>query len=284
MDRIGIFVDAGYLFAQGSIALTGSKQRRSEMSLDTARVIQTLESVASLHAPNASLLRIYWYDGIHGGRMSPEQDLLAHSDNVKVRLGIINSQGQQKGVDSLIVTDLVELARNNAITNAVLLSGDEDVRIGVQIAQAFGVRVHLIGITPSRGSQSGLLIQEADTTLEWDLSIIGSFLRHLPSSPHTATSCPTTHTLPQISLNAPESTSPLLDNVAVTNAQNISQGQHQIVLQYAQNNGGYISPQIDRILLGQGRGALNRDLDNHEKQYLRRSFLSELQRLVSEQP
>jgi uncharacterized LabA/DUF88 family protein len=34
----------------------------------------------------------------------------------------------------LIGTDLIELARNHAISDAVLLSGDEDLRIGVQIA------------------------------------------------------------------------------------------------------------------------------------------------------
>ena len=76
---------------------------------------------------------------------------------MKLRLGIVNLAGQQKGVDSLIVTDLVELARNHAITDAILLSGDEDLRIGVQIAQSFGVRVHLIRIEPTRGSQSGLV-------------------------------------------------------------------------------------------------------------------------------
>ena len=46
--------------------------------------------------------------------------------------------GRQKGVDSLIVTDLIELARNHAISDAVLLAGDEELRIGVQIAQSLG--------------------------------------------------------------------------------------------------------------------------------------------------
>jgi uncharacterized LabA/DUF88 family protein len=64
-----------------------------------------------------------------------EQLSLAEADNVKPRLGQINDFGQQKGVDSLIVTDLVELSRNGSIGDALLLSGDEDVRIGVEIAQ-----------------------------------------------------------------------------------------------------------------------------------------------------
>jgi len=83
-----------------------------------------------------------------------------------VRLGFLNSAGQQKGVDSLIVTDLVELARNRAVGDVVLVSGDEDVRIGVQLAQSFGVRVHLVGVKPCAGNQSPELRQEADTCTE----------------------------------------------------------------------------------------------------------------------
>ena len=97
-------------------------------------------------ADGSSLLRVYWYDGVLHTGPSNEQRSLANTDNVKLRLGVVNPYGWQKGVDSLIITDLVELARSHAISDAVLLSGDEDVRIGVQIAQSFGVRVHLIGI------------------------------------------------------------------------------------------------------------------------------------------
>jgi hypothetical protein len=101
---------------------------------------------------------------------------LASLDDVKLQLGFVNSHEQQKGADSLIVTDLIELARLNSISDAILLSGDEDVRIGLQIAQNYGVRVHHLGIVPSRGSQSAQLIQEADTTTEWSSDTIAKFL------------------------------------------------------------------------------------------------------------
>jgi hypothetical protein len=109
---------------------------------------------------------------------------LASLDDVKLQLGFVNSHEQQKGADSLIVTDLIELARLNSISDAILLSGDEDVRIGLQIAQNYGVRVHHLGIVPSRGSQSAQLIQEADTTTEWSSDTIAKFLKikqHLPA-------------------------------------------------------------------------------------------------------
>ena len=71
---------------------------------------------------------------------------------------------------------LIDLARNNAISDALLMSGDEDVRIGVEISQGLGVRVHLLGIVPSRGSQSKQLLLAADTTTEWDKETVSKFL------------------------------------------------------------------------------------------------------------
>lgn len=177
MDRCAVFVDAGYLFAQGSVALTGSKKLRSELLLDAPTVIDELIALAYAKAPDCRILRVYWYDGAIGGsRPTSDQALVANLDDVKLRLGFINSHGQQKGVDSLIVTDLIELARLKSISDALLLSGDEDVRVGVQIAQNYGVRVHLLGIAPSRASQSQQLLQEADTTSEWDDRTIATFL------------------------------------------------------------------------------------------------------------
>ncbi|MCQ8276852.1 NYN domain-containing protein [Acetobacteraceae bacterium KSS8] len=122
------------------------------------------------------LLRIYWYDGARAGRPSAEHEMLAETDFIKLRLGRINMSGEQKGVDARIINDLVELARNRAITDAVLLSGDEDLQLGVAQAQQFGVRVHLIGIQPALKTQSRSLRREADTTTEWDETVLARFL------------------------------------------------------------------------------------------------------------
>ena len=180
MKRSAVFVDAGYLYAEGSKALAGHKLRRGAVQLDLPKTITKLRETSAERSPGASLLRIYWYDGLLRGKQSSDQRELAYSDDVKLRLGIVNEAGQQKGVDSLIVTDLVELARNHAIADAILLSGDEDLRIGVQIAQSFGVRVHLIGIAPRRASQSDSLLQEADTTTEWSKTEVDALLTPKP--------------------------------------------------------------------------------------------------------
>lgn len=177
MFQIAAFVDAGYLFAQGSTVLAGQKQPRQNVQLAVQEAIASLERLAKEVAPEARLLRIYWYDGLlRGGRPTAEQVSLASTARTKLRLGVVNGHGQQKGVDSLIVTDLIDLARNKAITDALVVAGDEDLRIGVQIAQTFGVQIHLLGIKPARGSQSLDLIQESDTHHEWDESVVSRFL------------------------------------------------------------------------------------------------------------
>ena len=143
-------------------------------------------------------MRIYWYDGTSQGPTS-QHITLAGQANVKIRLGFVNSVGQQKGVDSLIVTDMITLARNRAVAECVLLSGDEDLRVGVQQAQEYGIRVHLLGIRPARGNQSVFLLQEADATYQWEASDLGAFMKcspHQRSDPHSdVPSTPTPGTL-----------------------------------------------------------------------------------------
>ena len=175
MERVAVFVDAGYLFAQGSIELSGAKLPRGEIKLDFGAVVPALRRFAERVA-KLPLLRIYWYDGTNEGPTAA-QTAIARLDRVKVRLGFVNSSGQQKGVDSLIVTDMINLAWNGAMADCVLLSGDEDLRIGVQQAQEYGVQVHLLGVKPLRGSQSAFLYQEADTTHEWDEADLSEFMR-----------------------------------------------------------------------------------------------------------
>ena len=178
--RVAVFVDAGYLYAAGSKLLSGTNLPRKSTDLDIDLAIAVLRDAATETLPDGSVLRIYWYDGVPRGGPTDKQERLAESNDVKVRLGTIGFTGKQKGVDSLMVTDLIELARNHAITDALLLSGDEDVRIGVQIAQSFGVRVHLLGIEPAADNQSRLLRQEADTTIEWGAARLEGFLSVQP--------------------------------------------------------------------------------------------------------
>ena len=109
MDRVAVFVDAGYLFAQGSKELCGERLPRGNFALDHTVLSATLTEFAE-RISGLPLLRIYWYDGTSQGP-SAQHITLADQPGFKVRLGLVNQRGQQKGVDSLVVTDMLTLAR-----------------------------------------------------------------------------------------------------------------------------------------------------------------------------
>ena len=213
-------------------------------------------------------------------RLTTSQAQLAELDDVKLRLGFVNSAGEQKGVDSLIVTDLIELARLNSIAEAVLLSGDEDVRVGVQIAQNYGVRVHLLGIIPSRGSQSPQLIQEADTCTEWQAATIASFLSVRAISPN-----PLKYPAQPPAVAAPvspaEDTRPLetIERLVQTFVAALSAPDIQGILAYWKTERG-IPAEFDGKLLPSCRTALGRNLEPNETKHMRSCF----QRLVRNRP
>ncbi len=177
MDRYAIFVDAGYFFAAGSNAAFGGRVPRKQVSLKSPPVmLAALCDKASIASGNLPFLRTYWYDAMPGFRPSLEQSSLAMLSGVKVRFGALNSMGEQKGVDSLIVTDIIDLARNRAIADAVIVTGDEDLRIAVQVAQSFGVRVHILAAGDPSTNVSPTLQMEADSVSSLDRDW---FLKHL---------------------------------------------------------------------------------------------------------
>ncbi len=57
--------------------------------------------------------------------------------------------------------DLLVLAQERSISDAILITGDEDMREAVSYAQERGVRVHLV--VAAGASASWTLRQEADT-------------------------------------------------------------------------------------------------------------------------
>lgn len=98
MDRVAVFVDAGYLFAQGAIALCGEKLTRGNVTLDYESVKAALRTFAE-QISSLQLLRIYWHDGTSQGPTAQHIALAGRAD-VKVRLGFVNSLGKQKGQEA----------------------------------------------------------------------------------------------------------------------------------------------------------------------------------------
>lgn len=183
MARVAVFVDAGYFIERGAEALTGTATGRRGVILHEAKAIGELIAFAERKARcPGEVLRVYWYDAA-GTLPTAEHIRVAELDDVKLRLGTINSLGQQKGVDSLIIADMIELSRNHASDSFVLVSGDEDLRAGVQVAQAYGIRVHLLGLEVNGSrAQSPLLTREADTNSSWSAAEIAKFLSPRPAA------------------------------------------------------------------------------------------------------
>jgi len=147
MDRFAVLVDAGYLFSQ-TVKILSAKASNSRADLRMTNaddLVKMLVSKASCTLNNPNLLRVYWYDGVGSG-LSADHKRLIEVDDVQFRAGKINGQGQQKGVDSMIVTDLMELATHRAISDALVVTGDSDLAIGIEQAQRRGVRVAVLGI------------------------------------------------------------------------------------------------------------------------------------------
>ncbi|NBE55720.1 NYN domain-containing protein [Streptomyces boluensis] len=165
-----IFVDAGYLYAAAGCLVAGTEDRRA-FDLDAEGLIDALIDKARTVFADSRLLRVYWYDGARRRIHTAEQQSIAELPDVKVRLGNLNASNQQKGVDSLIRSDLESLARHRAISDAALIGGDEDLVSAVEAAQGYGARVHLWGIEASEGrNQAEPLLWEVDSqrTLELD--------------------------------------------------------------------------------------------------------------------
>ncbi|KRV47089.1 NYN domain containing protein [Wenjunlia vitaminophila] len=175
-----VFVDAGYVYAAAGRLVVGTEDRKA-FDLDAELLIEALIDKARSIFPDSRLLRVYWYDGARQRVPTVEQRQIAELPDVKVRLGNLNAHNQQKGVDSLIRGDLESLARHRAISDAVLISGDEDLVSVVEAAQAYGARVHLWGIEAVFGkNQADPLLWEVDSQRTFDLEFCRPYLAPRP--------------------------------------------------------------------------------------------------------
>lgn len=274
MRQVAIFVDAGYLYAQGSALLAGSRQKRPQITLQVSGVLEALKKRAGEVAPEARLLRIYWYDGLpRNGRLSTEQSEIAHARDVKLRLGLVNGYGEQKGVDSLIVTDLIDLARNHAISDALILSGDEDIRVGVQVGQTYGVRVHLLGIEATGGTQSPDLMKEADTCGEVDASTMSTWMLVAPAFLPTEAA-----RVPVEASSIPEEAgfTVICEKIVTEVVSNLSGEEVTRGVEHMSANRNLIPPEIDRPCLARVGSMIGRELDDTERRELRQKLRNEL--------
>ncbi|PQZ92220.1 NYN domain protein [Arthrobacter sp. MYb227] len=144
MAQSAIFVDASFLLAIGGHRAAGTTLR-SAITVNYESLIQGILDTAK---ENCGLenLRMYWYDAAKDAIFTDQHKRIGLLPGVKVRLGRISYNGEQKGVDLKLALDLVGVARNRAASVAFLMSGDDDLAEAVEEAQDLGMKVVLIGI------------------------------------------------------------------------------------------------------------------------------------------
>lgn len=184
--RHTVLVDVGYLYAACGELLLGTTSR-SECKVDAEGIIHALMKLAASQLGD-DLLRVYWFDAARDRVPTIDQRVIAQMGQVKLRLGNLNLRGQQKGVDAQIRSDLEMLARHKAVTDAVLLAGDEDMISAVEAAQSYGVRVHLWGVEPPYGTnQAERLVWESDTVYTLDADFVRPYFSAMTVRPRTPT-------------------------------------------------------------------------------------------------
>lgn len=143
--RAAIFVDGNYL----------EKVIDSEFR---ARV--DYKKLASVIIPNPTeILRTYYYNSLPYLSVTPTEEennrylgkqrfygFLSRLNRFEVREGRCVKRGkmyEQKGIDTLLSIDLVNLAATNKITDAILIAGDYDFVPAVKAIRSMGVVVTL---------------------------------------------------------------------------------------------------------------------------------------------
>ncbi|MFD5825870.1 NYN domain-containing protein [Lentzea sp. NPDC060358] len=144
-------------------------------------------------------MRAYWYDSMQENTAHPDFssqleriESLRHNDGIQVRLGSLHERPnqdwqeikkafrqigaspedflkhydikkkryEQKGVDTLLVLDMVKLAQLNSYDNLLLIAGDTDLAEAVRTVQEYGKRV--IIARPEKCGNAARLFDLAD--------------------------------------------------------------------------------------------------------------------------
>ncbi|EFL52145.1 protein of unknown function DUF88 [Solidesulfovibrio fructosivorans JJ]] len=269
MDRVAIFVDAGYFCTGGGSSIAGRKTKRREVNVKIDNTIAFLKE-KSKKLSGLPLLRIYWYDGALSQNLTTEQQYIASAADVKLRLGTVNGYGEQKGVDARIVTDLTELSRLNAICDAVLLAGDEDLRIGVELAQAQGVRVHLLSIQNSGCSTP--LRREADTCSEISIDEIKNLISISDTDSSTQSQTLECSATASSSITRVSDLDSDLQSIIDTYLERLSIPAKDLLVAAIAADNSQIPSEHDSKLLGIAKDKFGRFLYSEEKQELRNAF------------
>lgn len=158
-----ILVDVGYVWKR--VAKAVGRQHRSDVALIGYGVPLVEALVEEAEGDGMEVLRTYWYDAAPDRNPNVQQRAVGRSPRIKLRLGLMTF-GKQKGVDRMIQKDILALASNRAVTDIIILTGDQDMEEEIDTAGQHGMLVHVWGISDQNQEDdiSGRLLRVAD---EW---------------------------------------------------------------------------------------------------------------------
>ena len=282
MNRVAVFVDVGYFWVQVGTLLSGKYTSRGKCSMDYERLREKLLTEVSTQFPGVALLRIYWYDGPGSNGKTSEHLSIDNLDDFKLRLGTRNGVGQQKGVDGLIIADLISLTQQKSISHALLVSGDSDIAPGVIAAQSMGLRVHLLSIGSSNAT-SPILRAEVDFKRYWRAEDVSSFASEAakknapPTSPVIGVSpsgAPQASQDNRAHLETKAKGPTGLDDLVIEANKKIKVGKNSVVYQTLDANCDSLPREIDGELLSFASERLGRILSIPERRDIRIKFLA----------
>lgn len=150
----------------------------------------------------------------------------------------------------------------------------------VQVAQTFGVRIHLLGIEPARGSQSPDLIQEADTTTEWTKAIVSTWLS-VSGSESVPIATPSKQTETTVAL-PPASPTSITEQIFDEVIANLTGEKLSEICKYIDDNFDSIPAEYDRPMLGKLKARLGRNLSSAEHAKYREEVITLIRAKVGE--
>jgi uncharacterized LabA/DUF88 family protein len=289
MKRVAVFLDAGYFWVQLCTVILGKYTVRTEVNVDYEKLRKLmLAEVAEQFGSDCHFLRVYWYDGPGNAGKTSEHRAIDKLDDFKLRLGTRNGVGAQKGVDGLIIADLISLTQQRAITHALLITGDSDITPGVVAAQGMGLRAHLLSLGSSVAT-SPYLAAEVDLKRAWGAGEVAQFATAVNAAVQIVKPAPSKVPIPSAAASMPVSTLPAVKAPAPAAAIAITKAMFEAFAKTAKeqiiagSRAGQLPPlpaadikmlprEMDIFLLTIARKSIGRSLEEAEKRALRDEF------------
>ncbi len=291
--QIAIFVDAGYLCALGSMALTGEAMPRTRVGINSEVLSQELKQVVRDLVGARPILRIYWYEtGSQNRSMSNEQLRICESDDFKLRLVSLHPQNVRTGTATAISRDLMELSRKGSISDALILARNDTLRTGIEICQSYGIRVHMLEVFANENARFSWLRADTDTSTAWRIDVLKRFLfeqdvvpeaqnqfyGHALNTPAT----PTPPMTPRLSeATIPDQTRETIHTVVRDYIDELYDDEMESCMEYWKTGRG-VPNTYDKSLLFECRNSLDRNLSESERQVMRNSFRTFVEERVQE--